>query len=376
MVHATDEDIETYQSDLNHKVGDDKGLYLSALSSLKSISQGKTHHQLIYTNSQEASCKVVKFLSSLVGVFDINGLYFSNYNSSMSSSTHSSILKSFKESPAGVIVCVYCLGEGWDFPLLDGVVFAENMSSNVRIVQSALRPCRKSVEQPNKKAYIILPIIQTDDWLDCANPNFKKIKKVLGDIGHDDSSIEQRISIEKLVLKDNRSCTHKSKGITTQHENDEETSLNFARTIKLKIFSRQTFGVSYLNAKTIISTHCIGKESIHSLEGYKNLCAKEHRLPCDPHECFGNNFISWVDYLGIQGDYYDYDTCSSKLTDYINLESDTFLSLEESIKNMCGDDSQFPPYDFWKDYYKVTNINDMIKKSATVESPIRLIKMI
>lgn len=40
---------------------------------------------------------------------------------------------------SGIIACVYCLGEGYDIPLLDGVVFAENMTSNIRIVQSALR---------------------------------------------------------------------------------------------------------------------------------------------------------------------------------------------------------------------------------------------
>jgi ERCC4-related helicase len=36
------------------------------------------------------------------------------------------------------------LGEGYDNPLINGVVFAENMSSNIRIVQSALRASRKN----------------------------------------------------------------------------------------------------------------------------------------------------------------------------------------------------------------------------------------
>lgn len=54
---------------------------------------------------------------------------------------------------------MYCLGEGWDFPLLDGVLISENMTANIRIVQSALRPIRKNINEPNKLTKIILPIL-------------------------------------------------------------------------------------------------------------------------------------------------------------------------------------------------------------------------
>lgn len=49
----------------------------------------------------------------------------------------------FKITKFGMITCVYCLGEGWDFPLLDGVVFAENKTPNIRIVQSVLRASKR-----------------------------------------------------------------------------------------------------------------------------------------------------------------------------------------------------------------------------------------
>ena len=65
------------------------------------------------------------------------------------------MLANFEKSKFGIISCVYCLGEGWDFPLLDGVVFAENMSSNIRIVQSALRASRKNKNEPNKITKIL-----------------------------------------------------------------------------------------------------------------------------------------------------------------------------------------------------------------------------
>ena len=79
----------------------------------------------------------------------------------------------------GIISCVYCLSEGWNFPLLDGEVFAENMTSNVRIVQSALRAGRKNINEPNKKFKIILPILN-NDWLhNNENSDLKKIKEIV-----------------------------------------------------------------------------------------------------------------------------------------------------------------------------------------------------
>ena len=91
--------------------------------------------------------------------FDIPDLYYSNYHSEMKSKDQKEIINNFEKAKFGIITCVYCLGEGWDFPLLDGVVFAENMTSNIRIVQSALRASRKNKKDTNKKTKIIRPSV-------------------------------------------------------------------------------------------------------------------------------------------------------------------------------------------------------------------------
>ena len=67
----------------------------------------------------------------------------------MSSNKQNEILNKFTTHMYGIITCIYCLGEGWDLPLLDGVVFSENMISYIRTLQSSLRPCRK-VKKPSK----------------------------------------------------------------------------------------------------------------------------------------------------------------------------------------------------------------------------------
>ena len=80
-----------------------------------------------------------------------NELYYSNFHSGINSKDQSIILENFKKSKYGILSGVYCLSEGWDFPLLDGVVFAENMVSTIRIFQTSLRPLRKNYMEPNNK---------------------------------------------------------------------------------------------------------------------------------------------------------------------------------------------------------------------------------
>ena len=66
-------------------------------------------------------------------------LFYGIYHGDMNSTDRDKVLSNFGSSKYGIISCVYCLGEGWDFPLLDGVVFAENMTSNIRIITIGIK---------------------------------------------------------------------------------------------------------------------------------------------------------------------------------------------------------------------------------------------
>ena len=157
----------------------DQRLFLSAYSSLKSIFDRHSHHLLIYSNNKDNSLKLTKYIKMLLDAkyFDIPDLYYSSYYSGITPKDQKEILNNFEKAEFGIITCVYCLGEGWDFPLLDGVVFAENMTSNIRIVQSALRASRKNKNETDKKTKIILPILNRDNWLENdENPDLKKVR--------------------------------------------------------------------------------------------------------------------------------------------------------------------------------------------------------
>ena len=182
----------------------DKRLFLSAFASLKSIFDGHSHHLLIYSNNKDNSLKLIQYIKMLLddNYFNIPDLYYSNYHSEMNSKDQKEIINNFEKAKFGIITCVYCLGEGWDFPLLDGVVFAENMTSNIRIVQSALRASRKNKNDINKKTKIILPILNRDDWLENnENPDLKKVREVIYQMGLEDETITQKIKVFRIEIE-------------------------------------------------------------------------------------------------------------------------------------------------------------------------------
>lgn len=167
---------------------DDKRLFLSAYCALKTILDGTSHHLLIYCNDMNNSNLILAHVNHLLKkeFSSINNCFANTYNSKMDPEEQANILARFETSQFGIIVCVYCLGEGWNCPLLDAVVFAENMTSNIRILQCALRACRKDRCRPEKIAKIIIPIldIEKDD-----------VKEVIYQMGLEDVTVISKLKV-------------------------------------------------------------------------------------------------------------------------------------------------------------------------------------
>ena len=92
----------------------DKRLFLSAYTTLKSIFDCNSHHLLIYSNNKENSIKLIDYIKILINdnYFDIPNLYFKNYISDMKTKEQTNIIDEFQKAQFGIITCVYCLGEG------------------------------------------------------------------------------------------------------------------------------------------------------------------------------------------------------------------------------------------------------------------------
>lgn len=338
----------------------DKRLFLSAYTSLKSIFEGHTHHLLIYSNNKVNSLKLVIYINALLAnrYFIIPELYCSAYHSEMNSKSQKNIINNFENAKFGIITCVYCLGEGWDFPLLDGVVFSENMSSNIRIVQSALRASRKNKNDINKRTKIILPILLRDDWLENEqNLDLKKVKEIIYQMGLEDETISQKIKFFKIAFEqhnEKKIQRNKTETVAEFGEYDE----TMTQKLRLKTVKRIAMNITYEKAKKIISD-----KNIRSKDDYYELCETDNRLTKEPETVFKGQFENWIEYLNIKREYYDLETCMSKVKMNLLLHPEmkkSHLDLSTISKKMTEIDVLFPPNGLWVEYYNVIELKDII----------------
>jgi superfamily II DNA or RNA helicase len=355
---VTNEEQLEQQLSRFHIEENDKRLFLSAFASLKSIFEENSHHLLIYSNNKDNSLKLIQYIKMLLddNYFDVPDLYYSNYHSEMKCKDQKEIINNFEKSKFGIICCVYCLGEGWDFPLLDGVVFAENMTSNIRIVQSALRASRKNPIDCCKITKIILPVLNQEDWLDNKeNLDLKKVREVIFQMGLEDETITQKIKVFSIDIEKQKPREKKEGEIVGEFgEYDDELT----EKIRLKTTKRTALATTYERAIKIIAD-----QSIKSKESYFELCERDNRLTKEPEIAFKGQFTNWIDYLSIERVYYDLETCINKVTEYLlkhpELQNhDLDLSMQST--KLCKLDTLFPPNGLWVDYYGIKDLRDII----------------
>ena len=358
---TNEEQLEQQLSRFNIIEENDKRLFLSAFASLKSIFDGHSHHLLIYSNNKDNSFKLIQYIKMLLddNYFDIPDLYYSNYHSEMKSKDQKEIINNFEKAKFGIITCVYCLGEGWDFPLLDGVVFSENMSSNIRIVQSALRASRKNKNDINKKTKIILPILNRDDRLENnENLDLKKVREVIYQMGLEDETITQKIKVFKIdIVKQKPKPREKKRReiIDDFGEYDDELT----QKLRLKTIKRtELVTTTYEKARKIIAD-----KNIKSKESYYELCERDNRLSKEPEIVFKGQFTNWIEYLSIEHVYYDLEICKNKVGEYLLLYPEIkkhYLDLSIVSNELCKIDVLFPPNELWVEYYNVKDLRDII----------------
>jgi len=363
--------VITSDADLEHPFSrlldeNDKRLFLSAFVALKSISDGHSHHLLIYSNTRENSSKLITYLKILLNdeYFMLNDLYCSVYHGDMSPCDQERVIDNFRNAKYGIITCVYCLGEGWDFPLLDAVVFSESMSSSIRIIQAALRPGRKNPLEVAKRTKIILPILNTSDWLENNNNNdLKKVRQVIYEMGLEDTTIMQKIKVYRIHTC--REVSKKSQGDTVDEigEYDEELT----QRVLLKTVKRTALTTTYEKAVKIIAD-----KNIKTKLAYYELCEKDARLSPDPEIVFKSQFTSWIEYLSIQRVYYDLETCKNRvsilLTQWPEIKKD-YLDVSLVTERLCNLDPLFPPNGLWVEYYNVKTLAEIISFTFKKKSP-------
>ena len=188
---------------------DDYYLYLSAYISLMSLTSGTRKKMLIFVNRIKDIEIIYKYIIHLsrsnqgFQSFDTTTVFRAIDVIYSRKVDTNSIVEEFNKISSGIMINCYKIGEGVDIPTLDAVLFADNMNSGIRIIQSALRPCRIDPNNPEKKAHIIVPMIyehEDDQSYDDSDniKTFDLLKQIIEEISISDENILQKVKPVKI----------------------------------------------------------------------------------------------------------------------------------------------------------------------------------
>ena len=323
---------------LDKKIYDNKFLLLSAYISLKSIETfNDLTHIIIYTNKTENAELVKEFIDIILKYNIININKENYYNNALHSNIKINIndeINNFYKSSWGIISCVYIFGEGFNCPKLNGVVFSENMESDIRIVQSSLRPNRLDINNPNKKAYIIIPYIETD------NISFEKCRKIISKMRNVDETIEQKINV--FTLSNNLYNN------TKEYNNDYEYLIvneNELTNIMIKLKYTKSLLSSYSDEEDEYKyIQSLNKQlKINNKdEYYSDKIKKNHIMYIyDPPEYFTKKGVwtNWYNFLGI-----DTTNFIQSKNDWEDFCKKNNVKTLDDYNNLCNINKQLPKY--------------------------------
>lgn len=356
------ENNEVQNSIMHHK-----DLFLSAFMSLKSIEKyNELTHILIYTNKTGNSELVEKYIDVILKLNIININKENYYNKALHSNSKENLndiklsdgsikegeISKFKKASWGIISSVYIFGEGFDCPKLNGVVFGENMESDIRIVQSTLRPNRLDSNFPDKKAYVIIPYIDTENFI-TDNESFDKCRKIIAKIRNVDEKIEQKINVVSLNKPSSKPSDDPKEKIKYHHiiENGDELTkimlrLRYSRALG-SIHSEEQDEFNYVRE--------LNKElNIQSKEQYADKVIKDkHKNYIEnPEEYFKLNGVwsNWYDFIGVNTKKFIQDK-----NDWINFCKEKEVNSLDEYNKLCKLYEELPlsPIDFYKDFSNI-----------------------
>lgn len=351
----------------NKELLDNKNLFLSAYMALKSIEKyNDLTHILIYTNKTENANLVNVYIDIILKLNIINIDKTNYYNKALHSNSNKNLndiklsddmikegeITKFKKASWGIISSVYIFGEGFDCPKLNGVIFCENMESDIRIVQSTLRPNRLDRDFPNKKAYVIIPYIDTENFI-TDNESFDKCRKIIAKIRNVDERIEQKINVVSLNKSSSKPSDDPKEKIKYHHiiENGDELTkimlrLRYSRALG-SIHSEEQDEFNYVRE--------LNKElNIQSKEQYADKVIKDkHKNYIEnPEEYFKSKCVwsNWYDFIGVDTKKFIQDK-----NDWINFCKENDVKSSDEYNKLCKLHKELPlsPIDFYKDFSNI-----------------------
>jgi predicted helicase len=336
----------------------DKELFISCYMCLKSIEKyTDLTHLLLYTNTTEDAEIAKKYIDEILSLNIITISKEDIYNNALHSKNCGNLeleINDFKDRKYGIISCVYIFGEGFDLPKLNGVCVSSNMRSETRIAQYTLRPNRLENGNPNKKAYVIIPYIDYDDW-EIENKSFEKVRNVISQMRNVDESIEQKIVVslgEKRKKKTKPKMDEERR--TTYEEYEFEENSNELNKIKLRLRYSKALGSKFTEEEDeynyVRSINC--SLNIKSKKEYSQSQNKHIHFIDSPEEYFKLKGVwnNWYDFMGS-----NIKKFIQSKQEWINFCKEKNIKSLDDYYNYCEVYDVLPkePADFYKDF---TNI--------------------
>ena len=309
-------------------------LIVASYTILKAIMMGMTHHTLIYCNTCDNAQIVKQIIDTLieklysnVDLFK-NGFFNNNIDSSRTYDERTELENEFNNSQIGIIPCVLIFGEGYDNSIIDSVVFAENMSSTIRIVQSGLRPTRKDENNLEKLAKLIIPVILDEHFINNERDSycFKKLRQIIAEMSTSDNNILDRIKYFE---------TNKDEGTSSTNMRSRFELIEVSNTeMKLRILRRNCIGKNLYKVEYYELKKLIKEFNIQTDIEYEQLLKDKDYYIKEPNTHFIETklWIGWHDFLDIDTSKYP-----SNMTEFKKKCDDTGIT-EYAMKTKVPDD--------------------------------------
>ncbi len=314
-------------------------------------------HILLYTNSSRESELANDYIISILKLGVLNISVSNIYYDALYSGKHKNMedeIENFKSAKYGIISCVYMFGEGFDLPKLNGVCIACNMYSETRIVQYLLRPNRLENSNPVKKAFVIIPYIDTADFMDDSNSSYDKVRTVISQMRNVDEAIEQKMIVAVNIKVFGKKNYPKNKSPIVYEDYSLEENINELDKIKMRLRYSKALNTGVSEEQDEYNyVKLINKElGVQSKKEYMDAEIRHSHYIREPEEYFKSKGVwdSWYDFMGV-----DTKKFIQYKTEWINFcNKKKIMSLNEYYV-ACDEYDILPkePADFYKEF---TNI--------------------
>jgi predicted helicase len=336
-----------------------KELFMSAFMCLKAIDKyNDLTHVLICCNSTYNTELIKKYIDVLLekNIFTIDKNIF--YNEALHSNKKIDLennIEKFKNAKYGIISSVYIFGEGFDLPKLNGVVFAENMISDIRTLQTSLRPNRLDKNYPDKMSYIIIPYMEHNDF-NSDKEAFERVRIIVQKMRNVDEGIERKITISKLYKPEKTDETKKPIKIKAIKFVLQDTNQQLFDKINLRLkYSKALVSGLHEDMDEYNYVKELNKELKIKSKGEYTNCEKTHKhYIVDPMVYFTKKALwkNWYDFLGINTSNF-----AQEKTEWLSICKELNITSIEMYSEIIKNNKKLPEYpsEFYGNFSNIEN---------------------